>query len=118
MDRQPFQKLAMNSIILCYLLSYNEGEHFMDSIHKVPGTLTLISPNLRHIYEVHYKRYTISTLLLFTQTMPLKERIVIKILRGYKDNRYHLGKLYERQKCQVEALQWNRKFAPGVYIGL
>src|SRR6266567_4591364 len=48
-----------------------------------------------------------------------KQPIVMKILRPYQDPRYPTrATLSGRQMCQVEALLWNRKFSPGIYIGL
>jgi aminoglycoside phosphotransferase family enzyme len=46
------------------------------------------------------------------------ESIVLKILCKYKDTRYSLEAVSERQQCQKEALQWNRVFTPEVYVGL
>lgn len=43
---------------------------------------------------------------------------VIKILQPYKDTRYSLETLEERQGCQLEALRQNRRFTPEVYLGL
>jgi len=57
-------------------------------------------------------------LILFTQHTLTSERIVMKILREYKDTRYSLATLKERQQCQLEALERNRVFTPEVYIGL
>jgi len=59
-----------------------------------------------------------SAVLLFTENGVTRERFVIKILRTYEDARYRLKTIGERQECQLEALRWNKKFTPNVYIGL
>src|SRR6266566_13145 len=70
-------------------------------------------------YEVLSKRETEASLLLFVQDPVTKQPIVMKILRPYQDPRYPTrATLSGRQMCQVEALLWNRKFSPGIYIGL
>ncbi len=42
----------------------------------------------------------------------------IKKLLPYKDQRYNLEKVRDRQSCLLEGLKWNRKFTSGVHIGL
>jgi len=70
-------------------------------------------------YEILSKRKTEASLLLFVQDPVTKQPMVMKILRPYQDPRYPTRvTLSGRQMCQVEALQWNRKFSPGIYIGL
>lgn len=70
-------------------------------------------------YEILSKRETEASLLLFVQDPVTKRPMVMKILRPYQDPRYPTRvTLSGRQMCQVEALQWNRKFSPGIYIGL
>jgi aminoglycoside phosphotransferase family enzyme len=44
--------------------------------------------------------------------------VVIKILQAYQDTRYSLATQQERLECQLEALGQNRRFTPGVYLGL
>jgi aminoglycoside phosphotransferase family enzyme len=46
------------------------------------------------------------------------ERLVIKMLRPYRDTRYSLETLSKRQQCLLEALGRNRVFTPDLYIGL
>ncbi len=71
-------------------------------------------------YKIEYIRKSETAWLLFVRPMDIdtKERFVLKILCRYKDTRYNLETVDERQKCQLEALQWNRTFTPDVYIGL
>jgi aminoglycoside phosphotransferase family enzyme len=45
-------------------------------------------------------------------------KVVIKILRQYEDPRYKLKDRTKRQMCQLEALQWNTRFANDIYLGL
>lgn len=71
-----------------------------------------------HYFDIINRQQTASASLLFVQYRDTKERVVIKILRDYKVTRYSLVTPEERQQYQLEALHWNRKFAPGVYIGL
>jgi aminoglycoside phosphotransferase family enzyme len=52
------------------------------------------------------------------QQTDISNEVVIKILRRYEDPRYKLKTLAKRQECQLEALQWNTKFANDIYIGL
>lgn len=47
-----------------------------------------------------------------------EHRLVFKILREYKDERYHYGSAEERLLCQREALRKNRTITPGIYQGL
>ena len=42
----------------------------------------------------------------------------MKVLRPFRDIRYDLSSVTERQRCQFEAFQQNSVFAPEVYIGL
>jgi len=42
----------------------------------------------------------------------------MKILRPYEDARYSLKTVEARQRCQLEAIWWNRQFTQGVHIGL
>lgn len=69
-------------------------------------------------YEIVEKQQTASASLLFAQHSTTAEHVVIKILNKYEDIRFSLETLEKRQRYQLEALHRNRKFAPGVYIGL
>src|SRR6266487_3118184 len=69
-------------------------------------------------YEILSKKKTEASLLLFVQDPMTRQPLVMKILLPYKDTRYNRGTLSERQMCQLQALDWNRKFTPEVYIGL
>jgi len=85
--------------------------------------LALISsmsfPLLSNTTAVHYHEYEIEDIrqsenawLLFTRDN------VIKMLRPYKDTRYSLATLRERQICLLEGLKWNRVFTSGIHMGL
>jgi aminoglycoside phosphotransferase family enzyme len=52
------------------------------------------------------------------QQTDTNNEVVIKILCRYEDTRYKLKTLSKRQMCQLEALQWNTRFANDIYIGL
>lgn len=69
-------------------------------------------------YQIEDLRQSECALILFARNIQTSERVVIKILREYKDTRYSLATLDERQQCQLEALKRNRVFTPEVYIGL
>ncbi len=69
-------------------------------------------------YQIEDIRQSECALILFARHTLTSERIVMKILREYKDTRYSLATLDERQQCQLEALKRNRVFTPEVYIGL
>jgi aminoglycoside phosphotransferase family enzyme len=83
-----------------------------------PSTAAPSNRRTHHYYEIENKQQTASALLLFAQHRETKERVVIKILRDYKVTRYSLLTSQERLQYQLEALYWNKKFAPGVYKGL
>jgi aminoglycoside phosphotransferase family enzyme len=74
--------------------------------------------SIRHYYKIEYIRKSENAWLLFVRHMASGEKIVLKILCKYKDTRYSLEAVIERQQCQLEALQWNRVFTPEVYMGL
>lgn len=75
------------------------------------------SPLPIHKDDVH--RYIIEDVcqsenayLLFTH------HYVIKILRPFQDKRYQLSLLDQRHRCLIEGLEWNRKFANHIHLGL
>src|SRR5437870_720676 len=72
----------------------------------------------RHYYKIEYIRKSENAWLLFVRHLATGENIVLKILCKYKDTRYNLQAVIERQHCQIEAFQWNRVFTPEVYVGL
>src|SRR5437899_8859195 len=77
---------------------------------KVPTKIT---------YEIENRLYSQPARLLFArQYENVSEPVVIKILRSYRDPRYRLKSRAERQSCQLEALEWNTRFAKDIYIGL
>ena len=72
----------------------------------------------RNFYAIDHEQQTASASLLFASHVETKERVVIKILKDSKIIRYSLVASEERLGYQLEALYWNKKFAPGIYIGL
>ncbi len=85
------------------------------------GTPFLISPDdtcRGNCYEIEGSQQSESALVLFTRRMRTSERVVMKILRDYKDSRYSLETVGKRQQCQLEAFQRNKVFTSEVYIGL
>ncbi len=71
-----------------------------------------------HCYKIEDMRQSETAWVLFTRHMTTKQCFVMKILKEYKDTRYSLEDVNERQQCQLEALHWNRIFTPGIYLGL
>jgi aminoglycoside phosphotransferase family enzyme len=74
--------------------------------------------SIRHYYKIKYIRKSENAWLLFVIHLATGKNIVLKILCKYKDTRYNLESVIERQCCQIEALQRNREFTPEVYVGL
>jgi aminoglycoside phosphotransferase family enzyme len=82
-----------------------------------------ISPNSTssgHLYYIEDSRISNNALVLFTRDLLSShfKPIAMKLLCTYKDSRYNLATLKERQYCQLEALRKNRIFTTDVYIGL
>src|SRR5690349_20153420 len=71
-----------------------------------------------HTYEIKDRRLSDSTLVFFAHHRDTHQKVVIKILRQHEDMRYSLKEPQERLACQIEALEWNQKFTPGIYLGL
>src|SRR2546421_3079352 len=71
-----------------------------------------------HCYKIEDMRQSETAWVLFTRHMTTKQCFVMKILKSYKDTRYSLEDVNNRQQCQLEALHWNRIFTPGIYLGL
>ena len=69
-------------------------------------------------YQIESTRQSECALVLFARHTLTSERVVMKILREYKDTRYNLETPHKRQQCQLEALKRNKAFTPEVYIGL
>ncbi|MDQ2906309.1 MAG: hypothetical protein ABI456_12600 [Ktedonobacteraceae bacterium] len=80
---------------------------------------SLEAASQRSYYTIDFVQYSETTLLLFTALKVTKEqRIVIKILRNYKDTRFNLETPAKRLQCQLNALQLNAKYTNQVYIGI
>lgn len=69
-------------------------------------------------YVIDYVQKSESAWVLFAHKEQEEEQYVIKLLRHYNDKRYNLTSLSRRQHCQIEALAWNSRFSPAIYIGL
>lgn len=72
----------------------------------------------KYLYRIVERQRSRSASVLFVQEKNTQDHFVIKVLLKYKDAHYNLETLEARQRCQIEALNWNRIFAPGVYLGL
>jgi aminoglycoside phosphotransferase family enzyme len=79
-----------------------------------PGDSVLIG----NCYKIESILEFESAWILFTEHTTKPKRLVMKVLRGYKDTRYSLETRDKRQQCQLEALQRNRTYTPEVYLGL
>jgi len=71
-----------------------------------------------YTYKINKMRLSESALVFFARRRDTQQRVVIKILCDYEDTRYSLSDPQKRLACQIEALQWNQKFTPGIYFGL
>ena len=69
-------------------------------------------------YEIESMRISEPACILFARNISSKDSVVLKLLFEYRDTRYNLATVGERQKCQLEALKWNRLFTPNIHIGL
>ncbi len=90
--------------------------------HATPSERALAAPPkcipAPDSYQIEDLRLSECALILFARNILTSDRVVIKILREYKDTRYSLETVGKRQQCQLEALKRNRVFTPEVYIGL
>lgn len=59
-----------------------------------------------------------TTLLLLIGEPSNYQQFVIKKLKEYQDLRYQMATPDERQQCQLEALEQNRRFTHDVYVGM
>lgn len=65
-----------------------------------------------HRFEIHDVKCSENALLLFNN------KYVFKILRPYKDSRYSLKEISQRQACLLEGLHWNSLFTHDIHYGL
>ncbi len=70
------------------------------------------------LYKITNIRISEPACILFAWHISSQDRVVLKMLFEYQDTRYDLATVDERQKCQLEALKWNRLFTPKIHIGL
>lgn len=77
-----------------------------------------------HVYSLYEYEITLrgrtseAAKIFFARQKATGQDVVIKILREYKDTRYDLRTLQQRQQAQLEALRCNQKYTSGVYRGL
>lgn len=76
------------------------------------------SASIQESYEIENLHQSENAWLLFTRHRETNKHVVMKILRPYKDSRYTLETIKDRQQCQLKAVRWNREFTQGVHIGL
>jgi aminoglycoside phosphotransferase family enzyme len=69
-------------------------------------------------YKIESRSVSEPACILFARHISSNESVVLKLLFEYQDTRYNLRTVSERQKCQLDALQWNRIFTPKIHIGL
>ncbi len=69
-------------------------------------------------YKIEGIRISEPACILFARHISSQDSVVLKMLFEYQDTRYNLATVEERQKCQLEALEWNRIFTPKIHIGL
>ena len=69
-------------------------------------------------YDIESMRISEPACILFARNISSKDSVVLKLLFKFQDTRYKLASVDERQKCQLEALKWNRLFTPNIHIGL
>src|SRR5437667_2735280 len=90
------------------------------SSHAPPVALSHYPP--LGSYKIESRRVSEPACILFARYTSTTENVnvsvVLKLLFEYQDTRYNLRTVSERQKCQLEALHWNRIFTPNVHIGL
>lgn len=77
-----------------------------------------VSPTSISTYSIEEIRPSEHATVLFTRQTLSSKRFVMKLLSDYKDTRYSLETTEKRQECQLQALERNRKFSPGIYVGL
>ena len=95
------------------------------SFHRVEVLQEEVSPrdlpnvnSTDQCYIIEDTHQSECALILIARNIHSSKRLVIKILREYKDTRYDLETVEKRQQCQLEALRRNRLFTPEVYVGL
>lgn len=92
------------------------------SLHEMLSSSQLLNSDScdteQYCFSIEYVLKSESAWVLFVQPSFSEEKLVIKLLCDYQDTRYNMGSINERQKCQCEALEWNKRFSPHVYYGL
>ncbi|MBV9712695.1 MAG: hypothetical protein JO011_17465 [Ktedonobacteraceae bacterium] len=79
-----------------------------------------VDANEEYEYNISYTVESASAFIcIATYTQGgIKQTVALKILREYKDKRYHYDTLEKRLTCQKEAFFKNLKITPGIYEGL
>jgi aminoglycoside phosphotransferase family enzyme len=71
------------------------------------------------VYEIEKIVESASAFICIVHAKEMKEqRLTLKILRAYKDERYHYDSPEARLACQREALQKNGMITKNIYLGL
>ncbi len=87
-----------------------------DSTPEVVPSYPTLSVLTRYI--ITSRQASESAWIFFTSDPTTFKPLVMKVLRPFRDIRYDLSGVTERQRCQFEAFQQNSVFTPEVYIGL
>ena len=106
---------------MCALDLSSASVHTLQDISEVSAsvsTLSYPSPAVITRHRIESWQASESAWIFFTRESSTSKPLVMKVLRPYKDMRYNLSSIVERQRCQLEAIQQNRNFTPEVYIGL
>jgi hypothetical protein len=94
-------------------MSADLGSESSFNAHVVPSHNPLLGS-----YQIESVRISKPACIWFARHSFSKDSVVLKLLYAYKDSRYNLESVDDRQRCQLEALKWNRTFTPNIHIGL
>ena len=106
------------SIINRREISYEDLIRLNEMLFKGQQTSLFSNINEQVCYDVRYVQKSESAWILFVQPVTSNEKLVVKVLCDYHDDRYDLSSVEQRRECQQEALHWNSTFSSGIYYGL
>jgi aminoglycoside phosphotransferase family enzyme len=69
-------------------------------------------------YSIMEDHESESSHVYFARCTETEMEVVIKVLKPLKDSRYNYRTVDTRQKCQMEALRYNKLYTQKIYIGL
>jgi aminoglycoside phosphotransferase family enzyme len=106
---------------MCALGISSSSSHIGETSYERPSSVatpfessfTPITP-----YEIESRQASESAWIFFVRDPFTSKPLVMKVLRPYRDMRYNLSSVTERQRCQLEAFHQNRIFTPEVYVGM